>query len=1057
LLNKCRYLAFAEAATHGIINIYDLKPNKDKGSFSGPALKKKTLATTSISNSTPYKYVALSFKRSQEDKILAALTDQNNIIIWEWDKGRATEITDTNKKGLDKVNLMFFYPPDDCLVLLGKNSQNNHVMKVFNIKLEKQEVIVTQRNDAKKETSNMMDYTMNSYAFIEDPTTNQTTVIFGASSPNNPAKLFLLNKNFELRGLLEGPPGVIANDFIINCIHPSQGSGRGFFIAGNNKKLFEFEEGKEPKNPFVRKEKAIHNRAYDNISVNALCQLNEEYLLAGLKDGRLIKIKLNSERSGGTDGYEFSHLVYPFHSDTINDLDVAVMKPLVATCAKDKYIKIWNYINKSWECEAQFEDEPRLLSFHPSGFHLAVAFSNKVRLLNVRIGELKQYHEMNEKSCSAIAYSNGGQYFAIAKNTNVHIYSSYTGENMSNLTLKDDGNTITRIIWQLDDLKLFTLSNHIIEWSIDQDKLDKIVVHKNQILPNGDIGNCFDVTNLPRDSLENCLVGNTKDNSIVTVNLRREEKNRDKEGGLETKKQAALVKTVRQTGAPISALKFSNDHRILMMGTGQLGVAQPGTLRIYKYPLTGAVTEMQLHSRAITKICIARSDGMAFTIGEDNIFTMIRLAWDKLTSELPPLPFAVDVLVKKEDYITQIKNITSLNMKLKDAQENTKRRNEILEKRKREQEKEESKNLAIQKKEGLERIQEINKKIEEMEKFYDKKLEELRENNKKMIHDYERENERKIEEEGRKYDGMNARKIENEARQKKEEEMLKERHKEEIKRVKEEHAAIILAEQQEMAKLAQKRNEIRELHEKAIKKVEDEADQKIERSRRKFDSDMRVLENDCYKQDNQLKELIQKYSEEDNSNLKTQENLNNLVKTIQDINSNTQNERNRKRNLEIDIEERDDTIRKKNDRTKELERKTQELEKFKFVLKYKIGELRRDIGPREQEIAKMKEQLEVMRSETKEFKRTNAHLVLFVCEFGLQLRGIRNEIAAQESKINENATYINAFESEISELCGTLDKKEGKIEKVVVQLTPGSQEESDRNLQQVCCWRQEDD
>lgn len=206
-----------------------------------------------------------------------------------------------------------------------------------------------------------------------------------------------------------------------------------------------------------------------------------------------------------------------------------------------------------------------------------------------------------------------------------------------------------------------------------------------------------------------------------------------------------------------------------------------------------------------------------------------------------------------------------------------------------------------------------------------------------------------------------------------------------------------------------------------------------------------------------MKELIQKYSEEDNSNLKTQENLNNLVKTIQDINNNTQNERNRKRNLEIDIEERDDTIRKKNDRTKELERKTQELEKFKFVLKYKIGELRRDIGPREQEIAKMKEQLEVMRSETKEFKRTNAHLVLFVCEFGLQLRGIRNEIAAQESKINENATYINAFESEISELCGTLDKKEGKIEKVDDQLTQGSQEESDRNLQQVCCWRQKDD
>jgi len=34
----------------------------------------------------------------------------------------------------------------------------------------------------------------------------------------------------------------------------------------------------------------------------------------------------------------------------------------------------------------------------------------------------------------------------------------------------------------------------------------------------------------------------------------------------------------------------------------------------------------------------------------------------------------------------------------------------------------------------------------------------------------------------------------------------------------------------------------------------------------------------------------------------------------------------------------------------ELKKKTQELEKFKFVLDYKIKELKRDIGPREDDI-----------------------------------------------------------------------------------------------------------
>jgi len=37
----------------------------------------------------------------------------------------------------------------------------------------------------------------------------------------------------------------------------------------------------------------------------------------------------------------------------------------------------------------------------------------------------------------------------------------------------------------------------------------------------------------------------------------------------------------------------------------------------------------------------------------------------------------------------------------------------------------------------------------------------------------------------------------------------------------------------------------------------------------------------------------------------------------------------------------------------ELKKKTQELEKFKFVLDYKIKELKRDIGPREDDIQKL--------------------------------------------------------------------------------------------------------
>jgi len=53
---------------------------------------------------------------------------------------------------------------------------------------------------------------------------------------------------------------------------------------------------------------------------------------------------------------------------------------------------------------------------------------------------------------------------------------------------------------------------------------------------------------------------------------------------------------------------------------------------------------------------------------------------------------------------------------------------------------------------------------------------------------------------------------------------------------------------------------------------------------------------------------------------------------------------------EGELKERATTIEDKNKRINDLRKKTQELEKFKFVLDYKIKELKRDIGPRELEI-----------------------------------------------------------------------------------------------------------
>lgn len=64
----------------------------------------------------------------------------------------------------------------------------------------------------------------------------------------------------------------------------------------------------------------------------------------------------------------------------------------------------------------------------------------------------------------------------------------------------------------------------------------------------------------------------------------------------------------------------------------------------------------------------------------------------------------------------------------------------------------------------------------------------------------------------------------------------------------------------------------------------------------------------------------------------------------------------------------------------DLKKKNQELEKFKFVLDYKIKELRRQMEPRENEIKRMKEQIRKARFPTLAYKVYTLHVVHFTLD-----------------------------------------------------------------------------
>ena len=83
----------------------------------------------------------------------------------------------------------------------------------------------------------------------------------------------------------------------------------------------------------------------------------------------------------------------------------------------------------------------------------------------------------------------------------------------------------------------------------------------------------------------------------------------------------------------------------------------------------------------------------------------------------------------------------------------------------------------------------------------------------------------------------------------------------------------------------------------------------------------------------------------------------------------------------------------------ELKKKIQELEKFKFVLDYKINELRREVDPKNVQILKLNVKATNMKDELKHFNRVNSNLTLIVEDMRMRQEGLKKELCEMKKSL----------------------------------------------------------
>ncbi len=210
----------------------------------------------------------------------------------------------------------------------------------------------------------------------------------------------------------------------------------------------------------------------------------------------------------------------------------------------------------------------------------------------------------------------------------------------------------------------------------------------------------------------------------------------------------------------------------------------------------------------------------------------------------------------------------------------------------------------------------------------------------------------------------------------------------------------------------QLRNDIRQIrddNDETIKQIKSDADFEIEEINRKN------MQNQAQVQDMSLKSKAELQLTK-NKHLDLESDIEKLKrdKLEKNIQVNNQNEILRALQKEIkdqaaEISAKDKLIGDREKKIYQLKKKTQELEKFKFVLDYKIKELKRDIAPREMEITRLKKETNEMDKNLKHYNKINANLGYIVDDLRTRQEHMQELIKKNRSKIRANDIFIKGF------------------------------------------------
>ncbi|KAJ3157757.1 Cilia- and flagella-associated protein 57 [Geranomyces variabilis] len=949
----------AVVETEGAVVLYDLQTGR----------KKKVLVT---GDSNTKEFISISFSNNGNHIVAQSAGPEWNIYIWDWDKAKLRGTVKSTNNANAEIHQMTVSPYETtstqvCVTGNGLFRTYKHAEGFWKMLHQH------------KSDKNLLCHTYLSESRIIVGTEDSKLQVFEAGE-------LVIELTYVL------PSANVHNYLAPPAITEIKAFSNGVLAGTSTGTCVLFERTDD--STLVKKSREFFFEEDAAVSCIAL-NPGEDSAVITLKNSQLYTLTLDYD-PGKTEVTKCAHLSQSFHNGAINGMDTAARKPIIATCGADRTVRIWNYLDNTVEVTKTFYDEPLSISVHPSGLYLLVGFTDGLKLMNVLIDDIEQFWETPVRGCKECYFSNGGQYFAAVHGTTILIYNMWTLDVVAHL--KAHQAKIRSISWSLDDCRIISCGNDgvVYDWNIRTLKKDSELVVPSVI---------FNQAVFTPDVKLAYAIGS---DAIL----------RELSDGRAFREFSTKV--------PLTSIAVSRSGKMAFATT----VKQ--TLRALRYPFPQDTpyeyTEYSYHSAPITRLRMGYDDQHVFTCGEDGCLWVFRLNEKEARGAKrdKDYGFSDEILVTKSDlkenFKTQaelrrkvevpcemvLKADNEMQLRLKDVSYSTKL-TELEQKYTHEVE-------------GLQRlITSLQQEHRDNIVKYADELVQTKHANKNEIQEVNASFKFKYEDVTQKYSSMEERTKALQEQWQTQIADMQSTHEERMEEIKKYFVDKITERNEYMASLKKESVQAQSSHEISLAEIGADTDAELLHISYGFEHKLNVEREalESIKAENaqmhtRFDELTKGVDDQKTEMIKRQIEEKRLLGICRSLEKDILGFRR-------EIQERNDTIQDKAKRIYDLKKKNQELEKFKFVLDYKIMELRKQVEPREEDIVILSTQIKEMDDELHGYHRHHDDLTMSMQDLLMRLRAATNEGLAEQWRREQEQGKLWRIQDDVGKVIGTID------------------------------------